>query len=124
MEFVKYFVASFVALIVDYSTYWATVHFLDVALAAAATIGYATGLAVAYFLLVRRVFPQGWLSDRKHFEMALFALSGVLGLALTYGAVALFVALAGEHVVAAKLTAVVVSFFGIYLFRKKLVFRA
>lgn len=122
-EFIKYFLASAIALVVDYGTYWSLVKVKAMDLPTAAVAGYAVGLVVAYFLISQGVFTNGWLRERRKIEALLFALSGLLGIGLTYVSVALFVMLFGESVHGAKLVAVAISFAGVYLFRKTVVFR-
>lgn len=123
-EFLKYFAASAVALVVDYATYWALAQSDLMELTGAAVIGYLTGLAVAYFLIAGKVFSDGWLKERRTYEVLLFALSGMLGIALTYFSVSLYVLMLGESIHSAKLFAVVISFVSVYLFRKLFIFRS
>lgn len=123
-EFLKYFAASAIALLVDYGTYWALAQNNLMQLTAAASVGYIGGLVVAYFLISEKVFSDGWLKEKRAYEMLLFALSGVLGIALTYISVALYVNTFGESIHGAKFFAVSVSFVSVYLFRKLFVFRS
>lgn len=123
-EFLKYFAASTVALVVDYATYWALAQSDLMELTGAAVMGYLTGLTVAYFLVAGKVFSDGWLKERRTYEILLFVLSGVLGIVLTYISVLLYVRILGESIHGAKLFAVVVSFVSVYLFRKLIVFRS
>jgi len=89
----------------------------------AAVCGYTLGLFVAYFLISRKVFKNGWLADKKHFEILLFILSGLLGIGLTYLSVKLYIYFFGEQINSAKLFAVIISFTGVYIFRKFYVFK-
>lgn len=114
---------SVVALCVDYSTYWAIAsrNILDLPLAA--VLGYTSGLVIAYVLMTRNVFKDGWLQDKKHIEFLMFLISGGLGMLLTYGVVWLVVENIGDSPLIAKTLAVAVSFAGVYLFRKLVIFR-
>ena len=123
-HYLKYLLASAAALVVDYGCYWALGAYQIMDLSAAAVVGYALGLVVAYFLISRTIFVDGWLRDKKQYEILLFGLSGLLGIALTYSSVLLFVSIFGEYIHGAKLVAVGISFFGVYLFRRCVVFRA
>lgn len=120
--FLRYLMVSFLALAVDTAAYCALsiTHLLP--LPEAAAVGYLTGLVVSYFLIAGRVFQDGWLSAHKWWEFFLFGLSGFLGLALTYMTVRTYLLLIGEQLLPAKVAAVTVSFFGVYLFRKYIVF--
>lgn len=123
MEFLKYTAASAVALGLDYSVYWALAGWFGVSIGAAAAIGYGAGLLLAYLLLSNGVFPRRWLAGRRGIEVALFALSGAIGLVLTYVTATLVDRLAGGNLHAAKLSAVAASFVSVYLIRKFIVFR-
>ena len=120
-ELVFYTGASFVALLVDYATYWLLAALGGMAIATAAVVGYITGLAVSYLLLTQLVFLRRRHAGRPAHEMLLFCASGLLGVALTYVTVSIST-LAGANLHAAKLAAVAVSFVAVYLFRKFIVF--
>lgn len=124
VEFIKYSLASALALAVDYGCYiiLATNKVLD--LPQAAVAGYIAGLVVAYFLISNGVFQNGWLRDSKKIEAIFFLLSGILGIALTYLVVKVVVLIFGQRLNLAKVAAVTVSFIGVYFFRKKFVFRS
>lgn len=121
-EFVLYTAISFVALVIDYGAYWLLAVQFGIGLGAAAALGYSLGLIVSYVLLTRSVFIRGRLSGRKGFEMSLFALSGIIGLILTYATVSLLHSFAGADMHGAKLAAIGISFVAVYLFRKLVVF--
>lgn len=123
MELIKYVAASAVALILDYSVYWILAVWLNVSVGMAAAAGYGAGLVLAYLLISTGVFARRWLSGRRGLEAALFGLSGLIGLVLTYVTATLVHDLAGGSLHAAKLAAVAVSFVTVYLFRKFVVFR-
>jgi putative flippase GtrA len=122
-EFAKYFAASGAALLLDYGVYWLLANSGWLSLPNAAVIGYLAGLILAYFLIGGRIFKNGWLRDRKIFEMMLFGLSGLLGVVITYITVKTYVSLVGQEVNQAKLVAIGFSFISVYLFRKFFVFK-
>lgn len=121
-ELVAYTVASFVALLVDYGTYWLLAALWGVALGPAAAVGYVVGMAVSYLLLTQLVFLRRRHAERPAYEVWLFCLSGLLGVTLTYATVSILSNFAGADLHTAKLAAVVVSFVIVYLFRKRVVF--
>lgn len=123
MEFLKYVLASALALLVDYGCYFFLANNQLLDLPRAAVVGYTLGLIVAYFLIADKVFQNGWLKNKKHIEAFLFLLSGLLGIILTYSAVKVVLLFFGERIILAKLIAVVVSFIGVYIFRKFYVFK-
>jgi len=121
-EFVLYTAASFVALLVDYGTYWLLAALTGLDLGLAAVLGYALGLAVSYVLLTRRVFTRRRLADRRAMEIGLFCVSGLVGLVITYVTVSVLHNAAGADLHGAKLAAVGLSFVTVYLFRRLVVF--
>ena len=123
LEFAKYVSASAAALLVDYGVYWLIARKELLTLPQAAVVGYLAGLVVAYFLISGRIFKEGWLKSKKIYELLLFVGSGLLGTAITYGTVKLYVLLIGSEINQAKFAAIVVSFFSVYCFRKWVVFR-
>jgi putative flippase GtrA len=123
IEFIKYVGASAVALLVDYGVYWFVARQDWLTLPQAAVTGYLAGLVVAYFLVSARIFKDGWLKHQKIYEMLLFLSSGLLGTVITYGTVKLYVLVVGEHLNQAKLAAIGISFFSVYVYRKYLVFK-
>jgi len=124
IEFWKYLFASAQALVVDYGCYWLLATNGLMSLPSAAVTGYSAGLVVAYFLIADKVFRDGWLNKSKKLEFMLFVASGLWGVILTYVTVWTFILVFGERINMAKLSAVVVSFVGVYIFRKLIVFRS
>jgi putative flippase GtrA len=122
-QFVRYVIASAIALCVDYGSYLVIAKTTNITLPTAAAMGYSVGLIAAYFLIAGPVFKDGWLRKKKLFESGLFLVSGLLGVTLTFLTVYLYVSAFGERLHSSKLIAITVSFVGVYLFRKYVVFR-
>jgi putative flippase GtrA len=89
----------------------------------AAVIGYSSGIVVSYFLIKCKVFGHGWLSGKPRIEFSLFVFSSIIGLIVTYFVAAYIIFLFGQQPQLAKLGSSVLSFFVVYFFRKKIVFR-
>lgn len=123
IEFLKYILASALALVIDYGCYWLLVTNQLLDLPKSAVVGYIVGLVVAYFLIAGKVFKDGWMKDQKRIEAFMFLLSGLLGIALTYLTVKVVTLLLGDRINLAKICAVGVSFIGVYIARKNFVFR-
>jgi len=123
LRFIKYFAASAIALVVDYAVYWLLAQSTTLSLPQAAVLGYLAGLVAAYFLISNHIFTNGWLQKRKAFEALLFASSGLFGTLITYVTVKFYTILIAEDLNGAKLSAIAVSFFSVYLFRRYIVFR-
>jgi putative flippase GtrA len=121
----RYFLASLVALAVDYGIYLALLRFSgSLSPAQAAAPAYIAGAVVHYFISRRFVFPEGWLHRHQLGEFALFILSGLLGAALTSAVVWAVSSIPGAGIHWPKIAAIVVSFTATYAVRKFLVFRS
>lgn len=122
-EFLRYFMVSVIALVVDYITYLSIIYLdvLDIPFAAA--VGYFMGMIISYLILSKKVFTNGWLRRRKHYEIMLFIISGFFGIAITYLTAKAVVIFIGPYSQLAKLLAVIISFGFVYVFRKLIVFR-
>lgn len=123
LRFVKYFAASAIALVVDYAVYWLLAQSTKMSLPQAAVVGYLAGLVAAYFLISNHIFTNGWLQKQKAVEALLFASSGLFGTLITYVTVKVYTTLIAEDLNGAKLSAIAVSFFSVYLYRRYIVFR-
>lgn len=123
-QFLEYLLASAVALCVDFGCYLGCVRYTSLDLPTAAVLGYFAGLLIAYAWMTSRIFRNGWLRPRRSLELLLFGVSGLLGILLTFISVRLYVLTFGEKVFSAKLFAVAISFFGVYFFRRFVVFRS
>jgi len=123
LRLIKYFAASAIALVVDYAVYWLLARSTTLSLPQAAVVGYLAGLVAAYFLISNHIFTDGWLQKRKAFEALLFASSGLFGTLITYVTVKLYTILIAQALNGAKLSAIAVSFFSVYLYRRYIVFR-
>jgi putative flippase GtrA len=122
--FVKYLLASSIALMVDYGCYWILCYYRVFAFPLNSAIGYGAGLVVAYFLVANKIFNNGWLKEYKKYEALLFILSGALGLVITYSVVFLCNQIFGENIHYSKMASIIASFFSVYFFRKHIVFRS
>ncbi|MCW2386111.1 MULTISPECIES: GtrA family protein [unclassified Sphingobium] len=120
--YLRYGLASLVALAGDVGLFMAGLH-LGMAPAAAAAFGYMAGILMHWLISSRLVFAQGVAAsgaDRVR-QKALFVGSALIGLALTTGIVALG-AMLGIMPLLAKALAVAVSFQATYMLRKAIVF--
>jgi putative flippase GtrA len=113
---------SAVALSLDYVVYLFSIY-IGAGAPVSSVIGYACGLILAYLLMNSRVFDRGWLEDKKHLEFFGFLISGLWGVFLTFSTVYITNILKPGDIHIAKISAICVSFFGVYLFRKHFVFR-
>lgn len=122
-EIAHYTAISGVALILDYSTYWLLISNGLLGVGAAAATGYSTGLVFAYLAMSEHLFRDGWLSGHRTKEAALFALSGLIGVILSYAITEAYITFIRNNVHYAKLLATLICFIVVYAFRKLVVFR-
>ena len=121
-EGLGYLLASVVALASDVGVLAALVH-LGVDNVPAAVAGYCVGLAIHYALATRFVFAHRRYRDVRAVEGGLYALTGVVGLAMSASIVWLG-DFAGLHLAVSKAIAVVASFAAIFALRRWLLFGA
>jgi putative flippase GtrA len=120
-QFLRYGVASGVALGADLVVFIALAkHGMHASFAGA--IGYTIGTVVHYGITSRFVFS---LESARKAEMRIFVefvMSGLVGLAITASTIALMTDLANAAPLTAKGVAVVLSFVGVFLLRRSVVF--
>lgn len=118
----KYTVASVIALATDFLIYLslATGGF---ALTLAAIAGYSIGMMMHFVLSSRYVFETQKLDKTESRLFGEFAISGAIGLVLTVTVVFIAEKVFLATPFFAKLAAVAISFFAVYLVRRCLVFR-
>ena len=121
--YVRYIVASVVALATDIALYMGALH-AGILPAAAAVLGYSAGIVVHWLLSSRVVFGQqgGGFARARDQQRILFLASALVGLALTALIVGVMTRL-GLDPRLAKLIAIAVSFQATYMLRKEVVFR-
>lgn len=119
-EFGGYFLASLLALAIDFAVLILlarVAHYL-----VAATAGFCTGVAVIYLLSTRLVFAHRRLAHREGAEAVLFTLIGVAGLLVNNTVIYVMVELVAAPLPLAKLAAAGSTFVFNYLLRKRLLF--
>ncbi|WP_397594707.1 GtrA family protein [Sphingorhabdus sp.] len=118
----RYFAASVIALGVD-TLFYLMLHAAGLHAATASMLGYATGIAVHWAISAHIVFPDKVrVGSALLRQRVLFAISALIGLALTGGVVALATQL-GASPLLAKIFAVGTSFTAVYAIRKWGIFR-
>lgn len=121
-RFLRYALASGGALVVDIVCFTALLP-LEIPGMLAATIGYAAGILVHWFLSSRQVFtgtvaPAG---RARMWQKSLFAVSALVGLGITAAIVGLG-ANVGIDPHVAKSVAIAASFFATWMIRSRIVF--
>lgn len=116
-----YILVSVIALSVDFGSYLLLIGPGAVGAVLAGVIGYSIGLLVHFLLSNRFVFNN---MKNKHIARLFteFALTGILGVALTAATIKFAIAVFGASAIIAKVSAVVISFVVVYLLRRRVVF--
>lgn len=120
-EVLGYTVASAVALVVDLALLVflteAGVHYL-----LAATIAFLVGMLVVYLASVRWIFSWRSHKERKHIEIGVFLLTGLIGLLLNLGILWILTSVFGIFYLLSKFVSVGFVFTWHFVTRKLLLF--
>lgn len=122
-EFIRYFAASALALLIDTGALFVLTSFLAVPYLISGAIAFLLGLVTVYLLSVRWVFEERAMKDKRA-EFALFAIIGVVGLLLNEAALALLTGIFGLYYLLSKGASVIIVFSWNFFARKHLLFRA
>ena len=121
-ELIRYFGASVVAFLVDFAVLVGATEILGLHYLLSASLGFAAGIAVIYLLSIRWVFQHRRFADARA-EVALFLLTGAIGLGLNGLVMFAVTDLLGAPYAAAKIAAAGFVFSFNFLARKTLLFR-
>lgn len=122
-EFIRYFLASLIALFVDVGSLAILSEWLSVPYLWAGGIAFLLGLLVVYILSIRWVFESRQIKSPIA-EFLLFALIGLVGLLINEGMLWLFTGFLGLHLLASKLLSVVAVFSWNFFARRTLLFQS
>ena len=118
--FFSYSLITAYALFIDCSVYLILIKYKNLSQSDAGFIGYFTGLIFSYLTLKKRIFKS---KHFKHIELLLFLISGLIGLFLTYFILVCHQKIWPDKAFQGKFLAILISFFAVYNFRKKIVFK-
>jgi putative flippase GtrA len=116
----RYVIVSALALALDFGVFLAFNDMLSQP-TLAGVIGYSTGIIV-HFLLSRRFVFDAATAKAVHRVFIEFLGSGLVGLAVTAGVIAIATGAFGLGPIAAKALAVGTSFVGVFIIRRSIVF--
>ena len=122
-EFIKYLTVSCLAIAVDFSVYRGLFAAKIFSRAMSGTISYLIGLFFAYFLLKEYVFKSNIKNKIIYKEIYLYSISGLIGSGITYTSIRLYEDIVSADSHSAKIAAMGLSFFIVFLFRKIIVFK-
>ena len=122
-DIVPYFLASVVALGLDFAVYMMLASGHTIPPSIAGVVGYSTGSVIQYWLSSRYVFDISIIGKSEQRLLIEFFVSGFIGVAITWGTLAVSIDWFHFGLVIANGIAVIASFSSVYLVRKWLVFR-
>lgn len=120
-QFLRYFMVGGVAFVVDFAALFLLTEFGHLYYLVSAAIAFTAGIAVNYALSVTWVFDHRSLDNKMH-EFAIFAVVGIIGLALNTSLMWFFTELLGLHYLRSKGVAAVTIFIFNFGARKALLF--
>lgn len=122
-EFIRYGVASVIALLTDVGLLWLLTDVFDFSYLLSGAIAFTAGLVVIYFLSIYWVFAERVVQSRAA-EFAIFALIGLVGLGFNEAILYLFTSIFGFYYLISKIASVVVVFTWNFAARKYVLFRS
>jgi len=117
----RYAVVSALALALDFAVFLSLNRLLGLPTLAGA-VGYSCGVVLHYFLSRNFVFCAVRSKKSTHRQFSEFVASGLIGLVVTAGVIALATGYLGLSAIVAKVLAVGASFVGVFLIRRTIVF--
>lgn len=122
VQFLRYLTVGGVAFVADFSTLYALTEFANLHYLASATIGFLLGLLINYGLSVRWIFPVRTYRARARVEFILFAVVGIVGLALNNLCIFVLAEIVNLHYLHAKLIATSLVLLFNFGLRRRLLF--
>ena len=121
-EFIRYTVASAIALGIDITTLFALTNWFNVSYLLSGAIAFTLGLLIVYVLSVRWVFEHR-VTRNWSTEFFIFALIGLVGLGINEAFLWFFTSIFGVYYLLSKIASVVAVFTWNFCARKYLLFR-
>ena len=122
LELLRYFLASAGALTVDAGSLYLLTEYLGIHYLVSAAIGFLLGMAAIYLLSIGWVFSTRRVR-KTHHEMVIFALIGVVGLAINEAGLYLLTEYASLHYMISKFLVSFLVFSWNFVARKLILFR-
>ena len=122
-EFVRYFLASLLALLVDLGVFSLSLRLTGVPWAIAAGLGFCAGALTAWWLSIRFVFRNRTLQKKPSAEFTGFLVIGILGLGVTEAVIWSSIHILNVMPEFGKLMAAGATFVFNFLLRKLFLFR-
>jgi putative flippase GtrA len=122
IEFVRYIFAGGIAFIVDFSSLYVLTDICGIYYLISAAIAFLLGTTVKYLLSISWVFSKRRL-ETKHLEFSIFAIIGIVGLALNEIIIWYFTEYIHFHYLLSKIISACSDFLWNFSARKVLLFR-
>ncbi|RJQ34502.1 GtrA family protein [Candidatus Parcubacteria bacterium] len=120
-EFIRYFAASLIALVVDIVGLWLLTEFLDVPYLVSAAISFLLGLIIVYIASIYWVFEARSIRSPAA-EFGIFLVIGLIGLGINELILGLLTEYAGLYYMISKIASVFVVFTWNFFARKYVLF--
>ncbi len=120
-EFIRYFVASAIALAVDFSALWILTSVFLVPYLVSGSLAFTLGLVVIYILSTQWVFTRRSMQNKK-LEFLLFASIGIVGLTANHFILWFFTEVVDLFYIVSKVVSVGVVFLWNFSARKLFLF--
>jgi putative flippase GtrA len=119
----RYTIVGGIAFVADFTTLYACTELLALHYLVSGALALLVGIAINYVLSVRFVFRVRRVRHRG-IELLIFALIGLVGLALNEGLLFLFTELVGLHYLFSKVAATAATYLWNFFARKRSLFTA
>lgn len=121
-EFLRYLFVGGLAFLVDFGSLYLLTEYGNLHYLLSAAFAFLLGLSTNYFLSVRYVFVNRTVKS-KAAEFSLFAMIGLVGLALNHGLIWAFTEKIALHYLVSKIIATIVVFLWNFFARKTALFK-
>lgn len=122
IQLFRYTLVGGVALIFDFGLLFILTEYLNIYYLVSAAIAFLLGLTINYLLSVRWVFEKR-SAKSKHVEFVIFALIGIVGLALNEFIIWFFTEIVNTHYLYSKLISTALVYLWNFFIRKFTLFR-
>lgn len=121
LQFIKYFFASGIALVVDMGSLFVFTEFFKLYYLISATISFMLGIAVTYICSKLYIFTKTKI-ENKATEFSIFLIIGIIGLGINNLFLWIFTEYVGLYYMFSKCFVIIITYLWNYFARKKFIF--